>query len=53
VAAKMKKCNTKDVKRRSREISKFYIGLERFTSFMGEKMLVIFSESENIKDFGH
>jgi len=27
VAAKMKKCNTKDVKRRSREISKFYVGL--------------------------
>ena len=29
-AAKMKKCNTKDVKRRSREISKFYVGLKRF-----------------------
>ena len=48
-AAKMKKCNTKDIKKRSREISKFYVGLKRFDQFLDTEDFVIFSEIQQRK----
>jgi len=46
---KMKKCNTKDVKRRSRELTKHHLSVSRFDAFLNTEDLVIFAEIEDRK----
>ena len=45
-AAKMQKVNSKQVKARSREISKFYKTIDRWSHLLGREQLVLITESE-------